>query len=178
LCRIAVLAAALGAAAQAAAQETAPRPEAEQGAPRARGRAELESRVRQRIARVVQDRVRLDDEQMRRLAAVNERYDGRRRELVGMERQIRVDLRQELLAAEGANQRRVSQLLDQMLRVQRERLDLVEREQRELAAFMTPVQRARYLAIQDQIRRSVEELRERRGARGAQPPARLRGRLP
>jgi hypothetical protein len=51
--------------------------------------------------------------------------------------------------------------------VQRRRLELATEEQRELAAIMTPVQRARYLALQETVRRRADEMRRRRGG-GAQ----------
>jgi len=52
---------------------------------------------------------------------------------------------------------------------------LIEAEQKELAAFLTPVQRARYIALQAQFRNRAEQLsrqnsggRPRGGRRG--PP--------
>jgi hypothetical protein len=58
-------------------------------------------------------------------------------------------------------------LLDQALKIQRDRLDLTEREQRELSTFLNPIQRAKYFAIQDELRRRMEELREQRQRRAA-----------
>ena len=96
--------------------------------------------------------------------------------LVEQERDVRIGLRSEVLAGEKADQQRVAQLLDQMLRVQRERVALLEQEQRELAGFMSPIQRARYLGVQDQIRRQIEEMRRRRqdpsAGRGGRAPGR------
>jgi len=144
--------------------------------PQGGNRQMLEQRVRERFATVVRQRVGLSDEQMRRLAEVNQRIEARRRTLVEQERDVRIGLRSEIMAGENANQQRVSQLIDQMLRVQRERVALLEEEQRELSAFMTPVQRARYLAVQDQIRRTIEDMRRRRTDQG--PPRGARGRPP
>lgn len=140
-------------------------------------RQRLEQRVRERFAAVVQQRVGLSDEQMQKLRQTNQKFEAQRRTLVEQERDIRIGLRSEVLAGEKANQQRVSQLLDQMLRVQRSRVDLLEQEQRELAGFMTPVQRARYLGVQDQIRRAIEDMRRRRQAQrpapgGGEPPPR------
>jgi hypothetical protein len=140
-----------------------------QGGAGGQRRALLEQRVRERFAQVVRQHVGLDDEQMGKLGAVNQRFEARRRELVGIERQLRLDLRDELMAGERADQDRVAKLVEQALRVQRERLDLVEREQKELAAFMTPVQRAKYLAVQDRIRRTMDDMR--RGERRPGPLA-------
>ncbi|HYS70625.1 MAG TPA: hypothetical protein VEM14_10325, partial [Gemmatimonadaceae bacterium] len=52
---------------------------------------------------------------------------------------------------------------------------IVEQEQQDLARFMTPVQRARYVALQQQFRRRAQELsrqdpgREGFGGQGARP---------
>jgi hypothetical protein len=84
------------------------------------------------------------------------------------ERQVRAGIREELDLADTTRQAQVARLLDQMLVIQRQRLDLIEAEQKELATFMTPQQRARYFGMQEQIRRRVEEMREQ-GGRGAPP---------
>jgi len=55
----------------------------------------------------------------------------------------------------------VNQLLRDMARIQRDRLDLLDNEQADLAKFLTPVQRAQYLGLQEQVRRRVEEVRDR-----------------
>jgi hypothetical protein len=52
----------------------------------------------------------------------------------------------------------VSDLLDASIRLQKQRISIVESEQKELARFMTPVQRARYIALQQQFRRRAQEL--------------------
>ena len=74
----------------------------------------------------------------------------------------RFAMRQELLAGEKANEARVAELLDRMPRFERRRLDLMEQEQRELAKFLSPTQRARYIGLQDELRRSMQDLQRRR----------------
>lgn len=145
----------------------------ERGAPDERSgeRQALEQQLRQRIARVVRTRLQLDDRQFAQLARVNQRYAQRRRDLVQRERGTRQSLRDELLRGDQANQGRVSDLLDQLTTVQQDRLDLFRQEQRELSAFLTPVQRAKYAALQEQIRKRINTFRERQMER-----RRLRGR--
>ena len=127
----------------------------------------LEQRVRQRMAVVVKQRLGLNDDQMRRLGEVNRDIEGQRRQLNEQERDLRVGLRGELVRGDSASQDRVARFVDQLIDVQRRRIDLLSREQRALSAFMTPVQRAQYLGIQDQLRRRMEEMRgrPRRGQR-------------
>jgi len=124
-------------------------------------RAQLEQRFRERLAVVVQQQVGLNDEQMRRLSEVNQRYETKRLELVRRERETRIAMRRELMENASPNEDRVAQLLQESTRIQRERLDLVEAEQADLGKFLTPSQRARYLGIQEQMRRRIEELRDR-----------------
>jgi len=57
-----------------------------------------------------------------------------------------------------ANQQHVSDLLDNTMRLQKQRIALVEAEQKDLARFLTPVQRAGYLALQAQFRNRAQEL--------------------
>lgn len=140
-------------------------------------RAALEERFRERTAEVVRRRLELNDDQMARLKATNQQFDRQRMGLVGEERQARQALRAELVAGDAANQQKVAGLLDQLMRLQRRRLDLVENEQREIGKFLTPVQRAKYLGLQTEIRKRLEELRDRPGARrGVAPQGNLRPR--
>jgi len=127
-------------------------------------RAALEERFKQRTAELVRQRLQLNDDQMARLRTTSQDFDRQRMTLVTEERQARQALRAELVAGDGANQQKVSGLLDQLMRVQRRRLDLVESEQRELGKFMSPVQRAKYFGLQNEIRKRMQELRDRPGA--------------
>jgi hypothetical protein len=120
----------------------------------------------------VRNRLNLDERQMIRLRQVNDRVERERMQLLRQERQVRLALRTEVLAGDSADQAKVAQLLDDALRIQRRRLDLIEQEQRALSGFMTPVQRAQYFAIQDDLRRRLEDIRQQRQQRrpGMSPP--------
>jgi hypothetical protein len=141
-----------------------------EGAPR---RAEAERRFREGVARVVKERLELTDEQMRLLSESNGRFGTRRQALFQKERQLRVAIRREVREGKGADEGTVSSLIDQIIGVQRERLDLLAAEQRDLARFLSPVQRAKYLELQDQVRRRVDravgESRRRRPEGGRRP---------
>ena len=146
---------ALGTAAPLAAQQAQPASDT--------ANAALQARVRQRLAAVVQERLGLTDDQVRQLAAVNSSYEGRRHDLMVRERQARVLIRQQLQRGQSADQKGVDAALTDLFRIQRTRIDLAEQEQRDLAKFMQPSQRAGYLALQEQLRRRVEQMRKRRG---------------
>jgi protein CpxP len=134
-------------------------------------RGGLERQFRERLAEVVRRRLNLNDAQMRQLGQVNDRFERQRMLLLRDERQVRQALRAEVLAGDSANQSRVSDLLDQALKIQQRRLDLTSQEQHDLSAFMTPVQRAMYFGIQDDLRRRMEELRQNRQDRQRRPGA-------
>ena len=140
-------------------------------------RTALEQQFRERTAKLVQQRLGLNDVQLGKLEQSNARYAPQLRQLAAQERDIRGQLRQEMMAGNSANQQHVSDLLDAALRLQRQRLGIVEAEQKELAGFLTPVQRARYIALQAQFGKRAQELSGQKQGFGGQrrrPMGRLR----
>lgn len=135
-----------------------PPPRREQGAPR----QQLEQQLRRRLWSVTRDRVGLTDAQMSSLGRTTQKFDARRRSLNQEERAQRQALRTQILAGDKADQNRIAAALDQLLQLQRQRLDIQVQEQAELATFMSPLQRAKYAALQEQVRRRVEALRRSR----------------
>ena len=152
--RLLLLGALLALPQDAMAQNTPPPPQ----------RARLEGEIRRGFARAVRERVGLSDEQMRRLAPLTQQHERQRRALQQEERRTRVALQAEL-RSERPDTATVARLLDALLAVQRRRLQTIEAEHRDLASVMTPVQRARYLALQEQVRRRVEQMRQSRPQR-------------
>ena len=130
------------------------------GPPTAR-RQQLERELRERTGEVVRRRLGLNDAQMTRLQATNRQFEQQRMALFARERETRQALRQELAANEQANESRVAQLIDQTLTLERQRLDLLQEEQKELAKFLTPVQRAKLLGLQAELRRRAQDMRRR-----------------
>ena len=150
---------------RADAQREAPaRSEARQSGARGGDRAGLEKQVRETLWRLTRERVGLSDDQMRKLAPVNARFENERRELLRSERQARVALRTAVMDTASPDQVKISQHMDRLLELQRKRVELVAREQKELSGFMTPLQRAKYMALQEQVRRRFEQMA--RGGRG------------
>jgi len=126
-------------------------------------RDSLEVRVRARMGQMLKTQLGLSDEQVRQLQAINQQFEGRRRALFAQERDFRMELRRELQRGDSTRQQQVSVLLDRMMQLQRQRLDMVEAEQKELATFLTPVQRARLFGMEEQLRQRMGEMRDRAG---------------
>ncbi len=130
--------------------------------------------LQRRVYDVVQRTLSATNDQMRQLGEVNHRYQEQRRELNQKDRQARQTIRAEVLRDSSANEELVSQMLDQLVEVQRRRLEIFTREQHDLAKFLTPVQRAKYATLQEGLRRKVEQLRQRRQENGLTPQQRRR----
>jgi Spy/CpxP family protein refolding chaperone len=122
-------------------------------------RPALEQQFRERAAKLAQERLGLTDAQLQKLERSNARFAPQLRQLAVQEREIRNQLTQEMRAGNAANQQHVSELLDASLRLQKQRIAVVEAEQKELAEFLTPVQRARYIFLQQQFKKRADELR-------------------
>jgi len=137
-------------------------------------RPALEQQFRERVAKLTQNRVGLNDAQMAQLEQSNARFAPQLAQVAAQERETRRQLRVEMTSAGQPNQQHVSDLLDASLTLQKERIGIIEEEQKDLARFMNPVQRARYIALQQQFRRRAQELD---GQNGGQPggPRQQRG---
>ena len=126
-------------------------------------RPALEQQFRERVAKLTQNRVGLNDAQMAQLDQSNARFAPQLAQVAAQERETRRQLRLEMTSTGEPNQQHVSDLLDTSLRLQKQRIAIIEAEQKDLARFMTPVQRARYIALQGQFRRRAQELDRQNG---------------
>jgi periplasmic protein CpxP/Spy len=121
-------------------------------------RPALEQQFRERTARLTKQRLGLTDAQLEKLERSNARFAPQLGQLAAQERDVRGKLRQEMMAGNSANQQHVGELLDASIRLQKQRIAIVESEQKDLAGFLTPIQRARYIALQAQFRKRAQEL--------------------
>jgi hypothetical protein len=119
-------------------------------------RERLEGALRVALARAVRERLSLSDQQATRLMDVNRRFGEDRLRLTREELRIRRDLRQAIATGDSARSPETGRLLDGLLDVQRQRLELQQKEQTELSEFLTPEQRARYIGMMEQLRRRIQ----------------------
>lgn len=141
-------------------------------------RRQLEQQLRLRLGQVVRRQLQLTDQQYAQLEAVNRKYEGPRRDLNQRERYTRLSLRAELQLGEKADQSKVASYLDQLNDIQQSRLQLFRAEQKDLSGFLTPVERAKYAALEEQLRKRVTQMRQRQLERQRARGARVRGRPP
>jgi len=129
----------------------------------------------ERLRAVVQQRLQLTDDQTARLRETSQRYAEQRKALLRDERDARRTVRDEVSRGDAADQPRVQSALDRLYATQQRRTELAASEQRELAGFLTPTQRAQYAGMQERAFRAAQEIRQRRDAAGLTrglPPAR------
>lgn len=134
----------------------------------------LERRVRERMTQMLRVQLGMTDEQVRRFQATNRRFESQRVALFNQEREVRGELRLLIEAGDTSQSARIGRLLDRTMQLERQRLDVQESEQAELATFLTPLQRARLYGIQEQLRRRMEGLREGQAAGGRMVPPPMR----
>jgi hypothetical protein len=130
--------------------------------------------LQRRMLEIVQRTLGASDDQMRQLVEVNRNFQQERRELNQKDRQARQTIRAEVLRDSLADQTLVARELDALVDVQRQRIEVFAREQRDLARFLTPVQRAKYATLQEGLRRKVEQLRQQQQENGLTPLERRR----
>ncbi len=128
-------------------------------------RVALEQKFRQQSATVAKQKLGLTDAQLAQLEQTNARFAPQMNQLLAQERDTRRDLRLEMTRGNQANQQHVSDLLDNSIKLQKQRIALVEAEQKDLARFLTPTQRAGYVALQAQFRMRAQELSRKNGQR-------------
>lgn len=133
-------------------------------------RQALAKQIRQRWQEVVRNRLGLNDVQMRQLQETTRHFNAQRQTLNQEERAIRGEMRDQVTGVTPTDDKHLAAMIDTVLDLQRQRLELTRNEQRELSLFLSPLQRVKYLALQEQLRQQMERLRQAALARGAGGP--------
>ena len=144
---------------------------ADSGQPAPNDRVQLRQQVRQAWQRAVRRQLNLNDEQARSLNQVNVKYDRQRAEVFRDERQARLGLKAAMEDTTAADQNaRVEQQMNVLVQAQRRRADLFENEQKELAGFLTPLQRARFTVLQERLAAQLQKIAPAAPPDGPPPP--------
>jgi hypothetical protein len=123
---------------------------------------ELRRRVRERVAERIQQDLKLSPDQVQRLRATVGTYAGRRRELEARQRDLRRALGGQLRPGLAATPDSVARLTDELLDVRVRYAESFRDEQRELARYLDPVQRAKLMVLRDRLTNRAQEFRRRR----------------
>ena len=143
----------------AAAPLLAQQPDTQPGGPA------LRERVERRFSERIKEELSLTDEQAVKLKEVAKENGSRRRELRRRERALYAAIDQQLEAGEKADQDSVARMTREMLDLRVEYAQSLRDEMGKLT-FLTPVQRAKLMAMRDRLLHRVHEMREdRRGYR-------------
>lgn len=132
-------------------------------------RMRVEGSLREALAQAVKQRLNLNDQQATRLMDVNRKFGEDRLRIARDEIRIRRDLRQSISGRDSSRSPETARLLDELLDTQRQRLDLQQKEQAALSEFLTPEQRARYIAMMEQLRRRIQLRADSARAAGGPP---------
>ncbi|HXF95523.1 MAG TPA: hypothetical protein VNI61_05420 [Gemmatimonadales bacterium] len=138
------------------------------GPPDSARRAALRAQIERRFAEHVRRELGLTDDQAAKLRATQERYGERRRALLERQRELRQALGAQMRPGQAANPDSVRQLMDALQAGRAELFKLEQEEDREMATYLSPVQRARFQMMRERFLQRVQELRRGRewGGRG------------
>ncbi|HET8762322.1 MAG TPA: Spy/CpxP family protein refolding chaperone [Gemmatimonadales bacterium] len=124
----------------------------------------LRNAIQQRFTQRVATELNLQEKQLAELRATSEKYAGRREELSRRTEELRTALRGELRPGVAANDDSVERVVKELTELQVQRARLQQEELDDLSGFLTPVQRARYLVMQQRLRQLIERAAERRAS--------------
>ncbi len=149
-------------------QDAAPAPPPDSGE-----RERLQQQIEDRFARVVQQQLRLDDAQVARLRETEERFRTRRREIMRRQLALRFALNGQMCPGCSADPDSVRKLMDGIETNRGELFRMQQEQDREMASYLTPVQRAQYQMLRERlIRRAIEVRRDRALGRDRPRPMR------
>ena len=124
-------------------------------------RERLQQQIQERFAQRVQTELGLNDQQMERLRQAARTNEDRHRDLGRREADLHRAAVAQLQPGVAANQDSLARLLDAIAQNHVARAQLEQQELRELAAFLTPIQRARLLMMRRALMDQVDRVRDR-----------------
>jgi protein CpxP len=140
--------------------------------------ARMRQQIEQRFAQQIQANLGLTDEQAVKLRATFNTYAPKRRAMEQELRAIKRGLQGQLRPGIAANSDSVSTLVDRLLATKVTYAQSFVDENRDMAKYLTPVQRAQFQVMRERLMARIEEIQQQRqqqfrqqqGAPGAQEP--------
>ena len=134
--------------------------------------AQMRQQIEARFGAQVQATLGLTDQQAAQLRATLGVYGPRRRQMEREERAIKLGLQGQLRPGVAANSDSVAKLTDRLLALKVAYVQTFVDEDKEMARYLTSVQRAQFQVMRERLMARIEEIRRQRqgmGLRGAQP---------
>jgi Spy/CpxP family protein refolding chaperone len=141
-------------------------------------RERLLQQVERRFGEVVQQQLGLRDDQAGRLRATEERFRARRRDILRRQLALRFGLQGQMRPGQSADADSVRKLMDEIQTNRAELFQLEQQQDREMAEYLTPVQRAQYQMLRERLLRRLAEVRRERVRSGVARPREGRRRRP
>jgi periplasmic protein CpxP/Spy len=125
-------------------------------------RERLQQAIERRFGQVVRQQLGLTEDQARRLRQTEERFRVRRRAIVRRQLQLQLALQDQMLPGNAADPDSVRRLMDGLQASRIDMLQLDQEQDREMAGYLTPVQRARYQMLRERLLNRLREIRRQR----------------
>jgi hypothetical protein len=139
----------------------------------AANRQELVRRVRQAYNEAVKKELDLNDDKWHQLQDMDRRYQQQRQQVQRDEKAARLGLKsvmEDSARVGGVDQAKISEYMDQLVQAQHRRAEILDAEQKELATVLTPLQRAKYQGMREQLNQRIRQLQQQ-NARSGEPPS-------
>ncbi len=131
---------------------------------------EMRSRIEQNFVARAKEEMGLNEEQTTKLVAAERKMADRRRVIEQETRRLNGVLADQLRPGIAAKDDVVKGSLDSLGALRVGYAQVFRDEQRELSAFLTPVQRAQFYRMRERMIDRVDEVRQQRNPRPDQPP--------
>jgi hypothetical protein len=134
-------------------------------------RERLQEAIERRFGQVVRQQLALTDDQARQLRLTEARFRTRRRDIARRQLRLRLALQDQMLPGNAANPDSVRRLMDGLQAGRADLLRLDQAQDREMAGYLTPVQRARYQMLRERLLNRLQDVRRQRtqGGRPGRP---------
>jgi hypothetical protein len=123
---------------------------------------QLRRRVRERYAERVRQELNLTDDQMRRLRGTVGSFGAERRDMEARERALRSALVHQLGPGITPSRDSVARLTDDLMSLRVRYAESFRGEQREMAGYLDPIQRAKITVLRERLITRARELGRRR----------------
>ena len=123
-------------------------------------RSLLLQRIQDRFSGQVKEELGLNDVQAARMKETTANWFIKRRELEGQERRLRQSLAGQLRPGVAASRDSVNKLVERLLALKVTYAESFREEDRELSAYLDPVQRGQYFVLRERLLDRVQEARQ------------------